>query len=268
MKLEHAGPGPTHHLIDRTSRTMKSEPLATVGSLREYLLSMLVKKWYDKPRGEIEFVRQLSAMKERRVEFSFDYESDFDTNGIIWYLGTNGGATAKWTNPASAGVVKVCGSDGARQQSYGQPEDILSRDVSGVNCHSSDSPNANFTIDLGVWLKPTAYTMRHAPGYGQSALRNWLLQASRDNHVWEMCSAHCNDSSLTEPGSTATWTITLEAGQGPYRYFRVAQNGKNSGNTYILSLAGFEIYGKASIWPFIVIWEAIIDGSWCLRWLM
>lgn len=35
-----------------------------------------------------------------------------------------------------------------------------------------------------------------------------------------------------------------EPGEGPYRYIRIAQNGKNaSGMTNYLSLSGFEIYG-------------------------
>lgn len=33
--------------------------------------------------------------------------------------------------------------------------------------------------------------------------------------------------------------------EGPYRYLRIAQNGKNASNqTYYLSLSGFEVYGN------------------------
>ena len=40
---------------------------------------------------------------------------------------------------------------------------------------------------------------------------------------------------------------------GPFRYFRIAQNGKNSSNqTYYLSLSGFEIYGQ--------IVDVVVDG--------
>ncbi len=33
-----------------------------------------------------------------------------------------------------------------------------------------------FAIDTGVWLVPTAYTLKHARGYSNSALRNWKLE--------------------------------------------------------------------------------------------
>lgn len=40
---------------------------------------------------------------------------------------------------------------------------------------------------------------------------------------------------------------------GPFRYLRVAQNGKNSsGQTYYLSISGFEVYGE--------IVDVVVDG--------
>ncbi|EPB74190.1 Sad1 / UNC-like protein [Ancylostoma ceylanicum] len=113
--------------------------------------------------------------------------------------------------------------------------------------------NANFTIDLGVLIYPTAYTLRHARGYGRSALRNWLLQGSKDKQVWEVLVAHADDTSLGDPGSTATWPIEDDRTKGPFRYLRVAQNGKNSsGQTYYLSISGFEVYGE--------IVDVVVDG--------
>ena len=50
--------------------------------------------------------------------------------------------------------------------------------------------------------------------------------------------------------STATWKITPEEiGEETegWHYFRIQQNGANaSGQTYYLSLSGFEIYGKVT----------------------
>uniref|UniRef100_A0A915DET1 E3 ubiquitin-protein ligase n=1 Tax=Ditylenchus dipsaci TaxID=166011 RepID=A0A915DET1_9BILA len=229
--------------LNRSNRLMKAEPLATVGSLRQFLLGMMAKKWHDYARADLSFVREIKALKLKSEKLLLEYDSDFDTNGLIWYLGTNGRSTDHWFNPALVRVVNVCCSDGAKQP-YGQPEDIFSREVTSLNCHTSDSVDSNFTMDLGVLIFPSAYTLRHAQGYGRSALRNWLLQGSKDNHVWEMLLAHSDDQSLNEPGSTATWPIAIEPGQGPYRYLRVAQNGKNSSNiTHYLSLSGFEVYG-------------------------
>jgi len=57
-----------------------------------------------------------------------------------------------------------------------------------------------FAVDLGVWLLPTCYTLRHARGYGRSALRNWLLQVSKDSLTWLTLFSHNDDTSLNEPG--------------------------------------------------------------------
>ena len=64
-----------------------------------------------------------------------------------------------------------------------------------------------------------------------------------------------DDSSLNEPGSTASWplepnTVLGEEGdketQG-WRHIRIKQNGKNaSGQTHYLSISGFEIYGSVT----------------------
>ncbi|KAI1706427.1 E3 ubiquitin-protein ligase HECTD1 [Ditylenchus destructor] len=141
-----------------------------------------------------------------------------------------------WTNPAAIRVINATCSDG-KMQPAGLPEDIFSRDINALNCHTTDSPDSNFTMDLGLMMFPTDYTLR-------TPLRNWLLQGSKDNHVWDVLVTHSDDRSLKEPGSTCTWPILVEIGKGPYRFLRVAQNGKNSSNsTHFLSLSGFEVYG-------------------------
>lgn len=83
--------------------------------------------------------------------------------------------TSEWVNPGQFGLVVVSSSDG-RNLPYGRLEDILSRDASALNCHTNDDKRAWFSIDLGLWVFPTAYTLRHARGYGRSALRTWLFQ--------------------------------------------------------------------------------------------
>lgn len=73
---------------------------------------------------------------------------------------------------------------------YGRVEDILSRDLSALNCHTNDDKGAWFSIDLGVYIIPTAYTLRHARGYGRSALRNWHFQMSKDGNTWTTLYTH------------------------------------------------------------------------------
>ncbi|KAM6973602.1 E3 ubiquitin-protein ligase HECTD1 isoform 3-T3 [Aplochiton taeniatus] len=241
FRLERA-PGETA-LIDRTGRMLKMEPLATVESLEQYLLKMVAKQWYDFDRSSFIFVRKL---REGQT-FTFRHQHDFDENGIVYWIGTNAKTAYEWVNPAAYGLVVVTSSEG-RNLPYGRLEDILSRDSSALNCHTNDDKNAWFAVDLGLWVIPSAYTLRHARGYGRSALRNWVFQVSKDGQNWMTLYTHVDDCSLNEPGSTATWPLdpSKEEKQG-WRHIRIKQMGKNaSGQTHYLSLSGLEIYGTVS----------------------
>ncbi|XP_025058270.1 E3 ubiquitin-protein ligase HECTD1 isoform X6 [Alligator sinensis] len=241
FRLERAS-GETS-LIDRTGRMLKMEPLATVESLEQYLLKMVAKQWYDFDRASFIFVRKL---REGQT-FVFRHQHDFDENGIIYWIGTNAKTAYEWVNPAAYGLVVVTSSEG-RNLPYGRLEDVLSRDSSALNCHTNDDKNAWFAIDLGLWVIPSAYTLRHARGYGRSALRNWVFQVSKDGQNWTTLYTHVDDCSLNEPGSTATWPLDppKDEKQG-WRHIRIKQMGKNaSGQTHYLSLSGFELYGTVN----------------------
>ncbi|XP_053677617.1 E3 ubiquitin-protein ligase Ufd4 [Anopheles nili] len=240
FRLERAACEQT--LFDRTGRNLKMEPLATVGHLNKYLLKMVAKQWYDMERSSFLYLRKLKDAKPSPMQFR--HHQDFDENGIIYFIGTNG-KTLEWVNPAQYGLVTVTSSEG-KQLPYGKLEDILSRDNVSINCHTKDNKKSWFAIDLGMYIIPTAYTLRHARGYGRSALRNWMFQVSKDGINWTTMLTHTDDKSLAEPGSTCTWPIECpsEEQQG-YRHIRIHQNGRNaSGQTHYLSLSGFEIYGK------------------------
>lgn len=241
FRLERA-PGETS-LIDRTGRMLKMEPLATVESLEQYLLKMVAKQWYDFDRSSFVFVRKLREGQS----CVFRHQHDFDDNGIMYWIGTNAKTAYEWVNPAAYGLVVVTSSEG-RNLPYGRLEDILSRDSSALNCHTNDDKSAWFAIDLGLWIVPSAYTLRHARGYGRSALRNWVFQVSKDGQNWTTLYTHVDDCSLNEPGSTATWPLDppREEKQG-WRHIRIKQTGKNaSGQTHYLSLSGFELYGTVT----------------------
>ena len=64
----------------------------------------------------------------------------------------------------------VVSSSEGRILPYGSLEDVLSRDESPKNCHTKDDRNSWFAIDLGLWVYPTVYTLRHARGYGRCVL--------------------------------------------------------------------------------------------------
>ncbi|KAG8035223.1 hypothetical protein G9C98_001713 [Cotesia typhae] len=241
FRLERA-PGESS-LIDRSGRSLKMEPLSTIQQLENHLLKMIAKQWHDHDRSTFTFVKKL----KEGTKMTFQYSHDFDENGILYWIGTNAKTSPEWVNPGQYGLVVVTSSDG-RSLPYGHLEDILSRDQSALNCHTNDDKRAWFSIDLGVWVIPSAYSLRHARGYGKSALRNWMFQASKDGINWTTLYTHIDDCSLNEPGSTTTWTLESpgEETQG-WRHLRLQQTGKNaSGQTHYLSVSGFEVYGEVT----------------------
>ena len=122
----------------------------------------VAKQWYDYDRESYHFVKLARGLKAPLV---FRRQADFDQGGIIYWVGSNG-RTSDWVNPAGRGIVVVSSSEG-RVLPYGVLEDVLSRDVAPRNCHTKDDRNSWFALDLGLWVAPSAYTLRHARGYGR-----------------------------------------------------------------------------------------------------
>ncbi|KAI5638854.1 HECT-domain (ubiquitin-transferase) domain-containing protein [Phthorimaea operculella] len=221
---------------NNAARNLKVEALVTVRQLERFLAKSVARQWYDMERTTFNFVQKIKA----EAPITFTYDHDFDENGVLYFIGSNGG-TCEWVNPGAHGLVSVWSSDG-RQLPYGRAEDALSRSPEPLNVHTNDDRRAFIAVDLGLHIVPTAYTLRHARGYGRSALRNWLFQMSMDGATWNTLLAHNDEQALQEPGSTATWRLRVDA---PYRYLRIQQNGKNSsGQNHYLSLSGLEVYGK------------------------
>lgn len=114
----------------------------------------VAKQWFDMDRSSFIFLKKLKD-EEHQV---FKHQSDFDENGLIYFMGSNGKTTNEWVNPGQYGLVHITSSEG--KLPYGKLEDILSRDSVSLNCHTKDNKKAWFAIDLGVYIIPTDYTLR------------------------------------------------------------------------------------------------------------
>ena len=239
-RLNECSKGP--RLLDRSGRILKVEPLLTSETLHRFLLRIVARQWYDRERSTFHFLKSINSASE---PLKCEYEHDFDKNGMVYWIGTNAYTCSEWVNPAEFGVVHVSCSDG-KKLPYGKLYQILSRDQT-LNVHSSDDRHAWFAFDFGVHFLPSAYTLRHARGYGKSALRYWAVQFSYDGINWVDFKTHINDSALSEPGSTYTWTLDLPSGtdtEKGFRHMRIMQGGKNSSNqTCYISISGLELYG-------------------------
>jgi len=166
----------------------------------------------------------------------FKYHSDFDTNGVLYWIGTNGGKQS-WSNPAVSGLVKTTRSS----EGGGVATDIAGRTVSAS--FSGNQSGSWWSIDLVRYrITPHKYTLRGyaAPGF---VIRNWVLEASNDGTDWTTVKRHDYDSGLLPAaGATASWDI--ENVTQSYQHFRIRSTGPNSASDHRLFCSGIELYGN------------------------
>jgi hypothetical protein len=172
-------------------------------------------------------------------EILYEYKSDFDENGVLYYLGTCGKLN-QWENPHDLKLVQVTCS--SLQNDSRPPSAIVGRET--VRCVTRPLENSWIQIDFdGVEINPTHYTLRHYNSWHHEALRSWRFEASKNGQQWITLREHIVDESLNHKGATKTWEIPLQAEY--FSKFRIIQTGLNSNSNYYLACSGFEIYGKA-----------------------
>jgi len=220
---------------DRTGKSLKIEPLATVGQLKSFLSSMVSKQWYDHPHGHLEFVKRLK--NEGRQQFI--YTHDFDQNGILYWLGTNARTTSEYTNPNSTGFISVTTSDSTC--SHQQLSDMVSySSLMDDDEHENHHRGSTWLmIDLGLYILPTYLTLKHATGGFPHWTKTFLLQISKDGIHF----LPCEISVISETSaSIATWIIknNFNENSSGYRYLRFHQKSSR----HPISIAGLEIYGQ------------------------
>eukprot|EP01090_Pellita_catalonica_P005736 TRINITY_DN15975_c0_g1_i1.p1 TRINITY_DN15975_c0_g1~~TRINITY_DN15975_c0_g1_i1.p1 ORF type:complete len:565 (-),score=81.34 TRINITY_DN15975_c0_g1_i1:25-1719(-) len=166
----------------------------------------------------------------------FEYESDFDTKGALYWIATNSGRD-HWTNPHTSNAIRVS-SSGVEK---GNEKNLANRKASEL--WTGDVPASWFAIDIGVSrsLIPMHYTLRHGGNYKADSLRTWDFQGSQDGEDWTLLLRHIQDENLSGPFATHSWSVPDITTS--YRYFRILQTGHNSSKHNFLVLSGIEIYG-------------------------
>jgi len=195
----------------------------------------------------------------------FRHESDFDTNGLIYYLGTQRN-TQEWVNPAkdcrrSPDGNSITGSlliPIVSAVASGNPKVVCER--GGAGGYTTPVPNSFLGVDLGVstnvLLSPSHYTFStRSHGGTPRAIRNWEFQGSRDGINWVLIRKHTDDASLEDVrGASHTWEV--DSLGHFYRAFRIVQTGPNAykstgghvqDNVAQLNFGCMELYGCAML---------------------
>jgi SPRY domain/Sad1 / UNC-like C-terminal len=197
-------------------------------------------------------MRRLTSFRDLKVDDNdgqqvFVHQSDFDHNGILYWIGTNYGKES-WQNPADAKRVMVTTS-GLMGDSVPAAA-VVGRET--VRCVTKAMSNAWFAIDLvDKWVLPTHYTLRHYSSWDTECLRHWVFEGSNDGVTWMVLRSHELDESLKLRGSTCTWSIDGLGDVSGFRMFRVRMTAANSNNHMYLALSGMEIYGRVSTSPVV-----------------
>lgn len=169
-------------------------------------------------------------VNEKVTSMSFSHQSDFDENGIIYFLASIRG---KWHNPAvkirrqGAPLIKLSASS---LKSDPKSLSLLCGRSAG-RLLTTNEQNAWFQLYFGKnkRIVPNAYTLRHYSSYHQECLRNWKLMGSNDGEEWITIKEHVDDDSLQGKGGTATWPVQVSpAHQHGWSHFRVQITGPNS----------------------------------------
>ena len=190
------------------------------------------------------------------VSDHFRYQGDFDTKGVIHYLGFNAGVSM-WVNPArepSSGVkVTYCHGDGR-----GHPEDILE-----YFTPANSSTRSGWCLDLGDYytLRLTDYTVRQLGSNDKKYLQNfellgrvcndddWCLLGRHYQVDWRSQRfSHMSSGNKVLSYKTKTWSVKGEV--RAYRQFKIVQMKDMSTSvpgTHAMSLAGIELYGVLSV---------------------
>eukprot|EP01084_Bolivina_argentea_P317526 550549_1 len=172
----------------------------------------------------------------------FIYQSDFDTNGIIYWLATKGN-TQDWTNPAKMTPKPLVTVTSSALMADSTPiSDICGRSL--VRCVTQDKVNSWWLLNFNnMRIRPTSYTLKHYSSWDTECLRDWKLEGKNPNGKWRLICEHSNDMSLSKKGDTATFKVETKEF---FQQLSVMMTGKNSNNHWYLACSGVEIYGIAA----------------------
>jgi hypothetical protein len=203
------------------------EKLEEKGYLDQETLLSTLKKIYTK------------KYEDYRFALRFVHATDFDQNGILYFLGSKE-KTQIWTNPATAGYVTV--SVVGQTNIYGTLNDICGR--ANSNTWLGANKSSAFQIDFGAYrVQITDYTWKH---FTQTCCypRYWNFECSNDGITWDIIQSHTEptNASLSQPNQTHTFNITTPS-KVFYKHIRLHNVNQNSSN-WNFGIGCLEFYGS------------------------
>jgi len=168
-----------------------------------------------------------------------------DTNGLFYYIGTDGGSKP-YENPISTGKVKV---------------KMSTRGGSDFYCIADRNPRSgtienSYGDDAAPWVSLhfkhykihlTAYVICQERDH---LLRTWNMLGSNDGVSWELIEARKNDMTLTEANPQAVFHVSPSVSESRYySHLRLQCTGPSHKGSTDFDISQMEFYGLLQVEP-------------------
>jgi len=186
-------------------------------------------------RGFVEIEEEQKSIGTRELVF----QSDRDSNGILYWLGVDKGKSEEWMNPAHRGYVQVSASS----VMYGDPSSIVGRDFEeGASKYGLESWFQVYFRDIQV--RPTCYTINlpKTISADPGIAKTWEFQGSNDGVSWSVISRLDANNNLLAGKFPLQRFWKVEC-RSFFTYFRVFHTA-GDWTLHRTMFAIFEIYGE------------------------
>lgn len=168
------------------------------------------------------------------------FTGSFDTNGILYFLGTNF-STESYEHPSKRGFVRCSRSS----DSTGSADGMFGWIQTQNSTQNVPSSWAMISF-LNHEIAPLHYSIMNSRGSMHSP-RNWKLQALDKNGQWIDLATHSQDATLQYPKQPFVYRAIVDPTRQLYSSFRVLQTGLDACDSNSLAMGGFEIYGFLAV---------------------
>lgn len=174
-------------------------------------------------------------------KFEFDGKSENRLKGIIYALSKEGGG-----NVADKGIVNVTSS--STNCIFNKPQNAVDLD-NASNYFASNDFHLNQWIQYDFKekrIRPTHYSIRTRHDHAYCNPQSWVIEVSNtgNNDDWRLIDKRENVASLSKSSATETFDIQTQlTSNESYRYIRLRQTGKSTGDYNYLVISSLEYFG-------------------------
>lgn len=200
-------------------------------------LSKRLESKIEKKSENSEELKRYKIEKKNGILFSPSSNQN-EFKGIINYLQTQ-------TNGQIEKEINITASSVWNKTEERQPKVVvLFNDINSYFI-SKNKPNSWICYDFKKYrIIPTEYTIRSKPlGENSGHPRNWVIECSNDNNLWEIVDEQKNCSILNGKSITATFKMNHSI-EKEFQYIRMRLTGPNWNNDDYLQINALEIYGQ------------------------